>query len=185
MKQALVIDASHNHQSNGSRFVAQSVVAKFLAAHPGARVIHRDLAALPAPHFVPDAPDALRRSDELIDELLASDLLVIATPVWNFGPPSTVKAWVDHIVCAGRTFNYAAHGVEGHVKNTRAVIVAASGAIFSTGPWTHADHTVPYLRHILSFIGITQIDVVRVEGTIQAPDAAIPNAQNAVATLQL
>ena len=105
-----------------------------------------------------------RQSDALTDELLDSDLLVISTPMWNFGIPSALKAWIDLVVRPGRTFQYGPNGVEGLAKQKRAILVLASGGVFTEGPWRSWDFVEPYLRQILSFIGIKDVQTVRAQG---------------------
>jgi FMN-dependent NADH-azoreductase len=131
--------------------------------------------------------DALHLSDELSEELLSSDLLVIATPMWNFGLPSSLKAWIDHVVRAGKTFNYAGAGVEGLAKGKKAILVLASGGVFSEGPWKSWDTVEPYLRQILGFIGIEDVQTVRAQG-MNIPGlsvSAIPNGEKTITTLAL
>jgi FMN-dependent NADH-azoreductase len=93
--------------------------------------------------------EATRQSDHLTDELLESNLLVIATPMWNFGIPSALKAWIDLVVRPGRTFGYSDGGVVGLAKDKKAVLVLASGGVFTEGPWLPWDFVEPYLRQIL------------------------------------
>ncbi len=100
----------------------------------------------------------------MIEELAAADILVMAVPMHNLGIPSTLKAWIDHVVRAGRTFAYTANGPQGLVTGKRAVIVLASGGVYSAGPTKPFDFQEPYLRAVLGLIGITDVDVVRVEG---------------------
>jgi FMN-dependent NADH-azoreductase len=128
---------------------------------------------------------ALHLSDVLTDELLSSDLLVIASPMWNFGIPSLLKAWIDHVVRAGKTFNYAGAGVEGLAKGKRAILVLASGGVFSEGPWKSWDTVEPYLRQILGFIGIDDVQTARAEGMNMPALAihAVPNGEKAVEAL--
>jgi FMN-dependent NADH-azoreductase len=129
--------------------------------------------------------NALHLSDQLTEELLSSDLLVIASPMWNFGIPSSLKAWIDHVVRAGKTFNYAGAGVEGLAKGKKAILVLASGGVFSEGPWKPWDTVEPYLRRILGFIGIDDVQTVRAEGMNIPPLAiyAVPNGEKAVEAL--
>jgi FMN-dependent NADH-azoreductase len=108
--------------------------------------------------------EAARHSDQLTDELLESDLLVMATPMWNFGIPSMLKAWLDLVVRPGRTFRYSDGGVLGLAKDKKAILVLASGGVFTEGPWRTWDFVEPYLRQILGFIGIVDVQTVRVEG---------------------
>jgi FMN-dependent NADH-azoreductase len=126
-------------------------------------------------------------SDKLTDELLASDLLIIATPTWSFGIPSSLKAWVDLVVRPGKTFSYTNDGVWGLAKGKKAILVLASGGVFTEGRWKSWDFVQPYLRKILSFIGIDSVQTVRAEGMNIRPlaDSAVPKAERAVETLAL
>ena len=126
-------------------------------------------------------------SDKLTDELLASDILVIATPTWNFGIPTSLKAWVDLVVRPGKTFSYTNDGVLGLAKGKKAILVLASGGVFTEGSWKSWDFVEPYLRKILSFIGIDSVQTVRAEGMNIRPlaDGAVPKAERAVETLAL
>jgi FMN-dependent NADH-azoreductase len=116
---------------------------------------------------------------------MKSDLLVIACPMWNFGIPPSLKAWIDYVVRAGKTFNYAGAGVEGLAKGKKAILVLASGGVFSEGPWKGWDFVEPYLRQILGFIGIEDVQTVRAEGMNIPPLAihAVPNGEKAVEAL--
>jgi FMN-dependent NADH-azoreductase len=168
--------------------------------YPEARVIERDLVKDQLPHLdqrtlnaistkdpveAESLKEAAYLSDRLVDELMMSDLLVIACPMWNFGIPSSLKAWIDHIVRAGKTFNYTGAGVEGLAKRKKAILVLASGGVFSEGPWRSWDSVEPYLRQILGFIGIEDVQTVRAEGMNIPPLAihAVLKGENAVKAL--
>jgi len=202
MKQILIIEVSPRGSGSASRTVTQKLSARLGARFPEAKIVRHDLAKDQVPHLdaatlkaisskdpaeVQANTEPARLSDELTDELLASDLLVIATPMWNFGIPSPLKAWIDHVVRPGRTFNYAENGVVGLAKDKKAILVLASGGVFSEGPWKPWDFVEPYLRTILGFIGIQDVQTVRVEGTnVPALAAsAIPKAEWAVENLKL
>src|SRR5258707_6628105 len=97
----------------------------------------------------------------------------------NFGIPSTLKAWIDHVVRAGRTFTYSEGGPEGLLKGKRLILVLASGGVYSNGPAKQLDFQEPYLRAVLGFIGLTDIGVVRVEGVAMSaigPEKAVASA---------
>ena len=96
--------------------------------------------------------------------MIAADILVLAVPMYNFGLPSSLKAWIDHVVRAGRTFSYTKDGPHGLLQGKRAILVLASGGVYSEGPAKAFDFQEGYLRSILAFIGIANIDVIRVEG---------------------
>ncbi|WP_034998381.1 FMN-dependent NADH-azoreductase [Beijerinckia mobilis] len=202
MKQILMIEISPRGRDSASRAVADTLAARLGDLYPSAKLVRRDLAAEPLPHLdgitlqaistkdpaeAAQLQEAARQSDQLTDELLASDLLVIATPMWNFGIPSALKAWIDLIVRPGRTFQYADDGVLGLAKGRKAILVLASGGVFTDGPWRPWDFVEPYLRQILSFIGIVDVQTIRVEGMnipALAPDA-VPKANKAVEELAL
>lgn len=202
VRQILVVEVSPRGPSSASRAVTEKLAARLAISYPDATVIRRDLTADQLPHLngmtlqaisTKDPEEAARLksearlSDALTDELLATDLLVIATPMWNFGIPSALKAWIDHVVRAGRTFQYTPDGVAGLVKDKKAILVLASGAVFTEGPWAAWDFVAPYLTQILRFIGITDVQVVRVEGMNIPPLAplAIPKAEIAVEELAI
>jgi len=113
----------------------------------------------------------MARSDKLIDELFAADVVVMAVPMHNFGLPSTLKAWIDHIARAGRTFAYSEKGPQGLLKEKKAILVLARGGVYSDGPAKPLDFQESYLRSILGFLGITDVQVVRVEGVAMGEDA--------------
>ena len=202
MTQILLIEVSPRETGSASRAVADVLAARLLARYPSARLIRRDLVAEPLPHLdgttlraitardpieAASLKAAARQSDILTDELLASDLLIIATPMWNFGIPSALKAWIDLVVRPGRTFQYADGGVLGLAKDKKAILVLASGGVFTGGPWQPWDFVEPYLRRILGFIGIPDVQTVRVEG-MNIPElaiSAVPKAKDAVEALAL
>lgn len=200
MKRILIIEASPRGPESASRKVTEKLAARLQAEFPEAKLVYRDLSQERVPHLdngtlkaisskipveVQANQESARLSDKLTDELLASDLLVIATPMWNFGIPSLLKAWIDLVVRPGRTFNYEANGVTGLAKDTNAILVLASGGIFTDGPWKPWDFVEPYLRTILGFIGIVDIQTVRVEG-MNIPmlaENAVSNAEKSVEKL--
>jgi FMN-dependent NADH-azoreductase len=202
MKQILMIEVSPRGRGSASRSVADTLATRLAGLYPAAKLIRRDLAAEPPPHLdditlraistkdpveAEQLKAAARLSDHLTDELLESDLVVIATPMWNFGIPSALKAWIDLVVRPGRTFRYADGGVVGLAKDKRAVLVLASGGVFTEGPWLPWDFVEPYLRRILGFIGIVDVQTVRAEGgnlPLLAAEAA-PGANKAVEALVL
>ena len=167
-----------------SSTLAHHSLAKIRSDYPNAELVVRDLAAAPLPHL--DAqrfsahltPPAERSSeqaelaqlgDALIAELQACDLLILAVPMYNFGVPSTWKAWVDYVARAGVTFRYTANGPEGLIENTKALILGARGGEY----WgTPLDSQTPFLTTFLNFLGITEIEYVMVEKLSLYPDQA-------------
>jgi len=202
MRNILMIEVSPRGKDSASRSVADSLAARLNNLYPSARLVRRDLPNEHLPHLdditlraistkgpveASTLKEAAQRSDQLTDELLASDLLVIATPTWNFGIPSALKAWIDLVVRPGRTFQYSGGGVLGLANEKKAILVLASGGVFTEGPWRPWDHVEPYLRQILGFIGIVDVQTVRVEGMnipLLATDA-VAKANKAVDELAL
>jgi FMN-dependent NADH-azoreductase len=195
LKNILLIQSSPRGLESYSQKVARSIVGDLEERYAGANVVVvRDLAQNPPPHVgralvegVSTAPDqrtpeqikALALADVLIDEVLAADVIVFAIPMHNFGPPSTLKAWIDHVVRIGRTVSYSQKGPEGMLKGKRAILVLARGGVYSDGPAKPLDFQEPYLRAILGFIGLTDIEVVRVEGVAVSaigPEKAVASA---------
>ena len=194
MKNILLIQSSPRGSESSSQKVAQSVVNDLKARYPEAKVVVRDLAAHPPPHVglpfitgmyapaehrTPDQVQAIAFSDVLIDELFAADTIVIAVPMHNFTLPSTLKAWIDHVARAGRTFNYGSHGPEGLLKGKRVILVLARGGVYSSGPTKPLDFQEPYLRAVLGFLGITDVSAIHVEGAANraiGPEKAIATA---------
>ena len=178
MKNILYIKSSPRGPQSYSQKVAQSIVDELQTSHPAANVVVRNLAQNPPPHvgeaFVggisipsdqrnPEQSAALNISDALIDELAAADIVVLAVPMHNFGPPSTLKAWIDHVVRVGRTVSYSQKGPEGALKGKRAIIVVARGGVYSDGPARPFDFQEPYLRHLLGFMGLADVAFIHTE----------------------
>jgi FMN-dependent NADH-azoreductase len=176
----LHIQVSPRAQDSASRNVSSYLVEKFKAKTPNAKIITRDLDANPLPHlsgtavgaaFTPpeartaEQKEAIKLSDTLVSELLSSDVLVISSPMWNFGMPSVLKAWIDHIVRAGVTFSFSPEGLKGLVTGKKAYIVISSGSVFSEGAFASYDQFVPSIKTALGFIGLTDVEILRVEGT--------------------
>lgn len=202
MKRILIIESSPRGAESASRQLKEKLKKRVRALYPEAKFVEHDLSKDPLPHldyptvkaiFTKDRAEAeslkgaLRLSDQHTEEVLSSDLLVIATPMWNFGLPSSLKAWIDHIVRPGKTFRYTSSGAEGLALGKKAVLVLASGGVFTDGPWKPWDTVEPYLRLILGFIGITDVQTVRAEGMNIAPLAprAIPAGERAIETLAI
>lgn len=183
MPTLLRIDVSPRGAYSISRQLSDAATETWKAKNPGGRVIERDLTKTPLTFvdldwimgaFTPPEQHseahkkALAISDELIAELLEADEVILATPMYNFAIPAALKAWVDHIVRAGKTFRYTASRPEGLLagKNKKVTVVVASGGAYGDETGLAAlDHEVPYLRFILGFIGITDVTFVRVGGT--------------------
>ncbi|MEE8455873.1 MAG: NAD(P)H-dependent oxidoreductase [Limibaculum sp.] len=184
----LRIDTSMRHTGSVTRALTDKLVARLRAASPGSEVTVRDLAAgvplvneawIGANFTDPAERDdaqraALAHSDELVAELKAADTLVIGLPIYNFGVPAAFKAWVDMIARARETFRYTETGPEGLMTGKRALVVVASGGV-PVG--SAADFATPYVRHVLGFIGITEVEFISADSLMSGADAAIANAE--------
>lgn len=171
MKQILIVEASPRQDDSVSRKITRKLEERLRAAYPQARFVHRDLSQTPLPHLDAAALSAMSAkdgaatlSDRLVGELLDSDAVVISTPMWNFGLPSALKAWIDHVVRAGKTFSYSEKGPVGLAAGKKAFVVASSGGVYSSGPMQAFDFVLPYLERVLNFIGIQDVQAIRVEG---------------------
>lgn len=189
MATLLRVDASARTAGSHSREVADAYEAQWLHAHPGGRVITRDVARNPVPHIHNDtilgyyAPqealnDTLRvataLSDELIAELLGADTLLLSAPMYNFSVPSALKAWIDQIVRVGHTFSYnEERGLHGLIQNKNAVIITASGAAYADTELQGLDFLKPYLATLLTFLGFADLEFISVEGTTTDEEALI------------
>lgn len=190
MTTILHVSSSSNPQNSVTRQVGAVMVDTLTQSHPGAKVITRDVVSTPLPHLTPEVigamfggPDAttLALSDAMVAELLASDVIVIEAPMYNFSIPSALKAWIDHIVRVGKTFQYTATGPAGMVAGKKAIIVLGSGEIYSEGPAKAMDFQETYLRAVLGFIGITDVEAIIIGGTSMGPEKAAEAIANATA----
>ena len=183
----LQVDSSPRPGSVTNALTAEYAAA-WVNARPDARVVRHDLPSLNLPHLnatemgawftePDDRTDlhdlVLARSNSLIDDLLAADEIVIGAPMWNFSIPSSLKAWIDHVTKAGRTIQFGPNGPEGLVPARRAVVISARGSDYRPGtPAATLDMQEPYLRLILGFLGIDDVQFINVDR--QGPN--YPNA---------
>jgi FMN-dependent NADH-azoreductase len=161
----LHIDASINGESSASRTISRSIVEQLKNAHWGDEVVYRDLAAQPLPHLTLDA----FADSSVLDEFLAADTVVIGAPMYNFTLPTQLKAWIDRVVVAGKTFQYGANGPEGLAGPKRVIVALARGGIYSEGPAAALEHLETYLRGVFNFIGI-EPEFVVAEGLNLSPE---------------
>jgi FMN-dependent NADH-azoreductase len=198
MSKILVLNSSVSGGASVSRPLVQNVVDRLLEVDPNAIVATRDLDAQPIPHLIGETFGGVRRedavteaeraartlSDALIAEIEGADTIVIGAPMYNFGIPSTLKAWFDHVLRPGRAFRYSETGPEGLFKGKRAIIVVARGGLYSSGAAKALDSQEPHLRTMLGFMGITDVSFVRAEKLGYGPEQrneAIANAQVEIA----
>jgi FMN-dependent NADH-azoreductase len=195
MSNVLLIHSSVFGESSQSLGLARD----FLKRYPHRSVVERALTPDTMPHL--DGPTfaamgtpadehtssqraATALSDELIAELEAADTIVLAVPMYNFSIPSTLKAWIDHVARRGRTFRYSENGPEGLLKGKKVFVVTARAGIYSKGaPAAAFDFQEPYLRAVLGFIGLTDVNFVHLEGLAMGPEAANTNRDKALAEI--
>lgn len=192
----LRIDSSARHDGSHSRALGDIAEAHWRAAHPGGRVLHRDLGdgAIPAvtaetitgfytpeDQMTPALRAATVLSDMLIAELKSADTLLLTVPMYNFSVPSQLKAWIDQITRIGQTFAYEDGAFRGLLTTRRAIIAVATGAGgYAPGaPLAEADFLLPYLRFLLGFLGVPRFEAVTIEAT--TADAATVGAHRTAA----
>jgi len=178
MTNLLMIEASPRGNSSVSRHMAVEYIDEWQRANPNGKVIQRDLTNTPlkftdAPwltaYFTPpdkqsaEMKDALKLSDELVEELLGADVIVIGTPVYNYNVPAVLKAWFDHIVRKGMTLGFSGEGL---LKDKRCTVLLASGGVYTEGsPIRDRDIATQWLRLILNVLGIEDIEFIAAGGT--------------------
>jgi len=180
MKKILHIISSPRGEASLSIKLGNAIIEKIKAAYPGSTVKERNLVEQHFPHleeahltsFFTPAENrsaaniaAVKHSEDAIEEILNADIIIIGAPLYNFSIHSSLKAWIDHIVRAGVTFKYDENGAEGLIKGKKVYVALSSGGIYSEGPMKPLDFSEPYLKTILSFIGLADITIFRVEGS--------------------
>jgi FMN-dependent NADH-azoreductase len=190
----LEISASGRRSGSVSRMLTAEIVAALEQREGHIRVQQRDLNSgvslvdeawiaanfTPEEERTPEQRDTLRESDGLVEELQAANVIVIGSPVYNFGIPAALKAWVDQVARARLTFRYTANGAEGLLTDKKAYIVIASGGVAVDSP---VDFATPYLRQALAFIGITDVDVIAADQLNRAGEESVDAARLQIASL--
>jgi len=195
----LITSSPRGADSLSTRFATE--IAEGIQARSGGLLTVRNLAANPPPHITPayiqgriTSPEdrtseqgrAVKVAQEFVNELKEADVIVLGSGMMNFGPPSQLKAWFDHVTWPGVTFSYGDTGPKGLLTGKKVYLVTATGGVFSEGAWAPFDFQTNYLLHLLGFIGLTDVEVMRVEGTVFGPDAvkaAIARAQTTITAL--
>ncbi|KYH08252.1 MULTISPECIES: FMN-dependent NADH-azoreductase [Chryseobacterium] len=184
---------SFREEASQSFQLGNAIIEKLEKKHPDSSVRTKNLVKNEIPHFngihfasfitptenhTSELQEAVKYSNEAIEELKNADIIVIDVPMYNFTIPSSLKAWIDQIVRVGATFKYSENGVEGLIQGKKVYLSIATGGIYSDGPMKKFDLTEQYLRNILGFIGITDITVFRVEGIAipEVSENALPKA---------
>jgi FMN-dependent NADH-azoreductase len=181
----LHIDASVLGPNSVSRQVSAAIVERLRAATPGLEITDRDLAADPLSHLSgehlaaangagPGSPTVqtdLAAGQAALDEFLAADIVVIGAPMYNLTIPTQLKAWIDRILIAGKTFRYGAAGPEGLAGDKRVIIAISRGGFYGPGaPAEAAEHLETYLRTVFGFIGVTNLEFIVAEGIQVGPE---------------
>jgi FMN-dependent NADH-azoreductase len=190
----LHIDASILGANSASRQLSGAVVDRLRKVRPDLQVTYRDLASEPLWHLSgahlaaaqgasPESADLQRDvavSQAVLEEFLAADIVVIGAPMYNFTIPSQLKAWIDRIVIAGKTFRYGASGPEGLAGGKRVIIAISRGGLYGPGaPAAALEHLETYLRGILGFIGVKDPEFIVAEGLLLGPEQREKSMQSA------
>lgn len=194
MTHILRIETSIKGEASVSRKLTDRIIARLTAAHPDAAVTTRDLAPgvpqidgawmaavyTPAEARTPEQAKIADYSDTLLDEVKAADVLVIGLPVYNFGLPAQLKSWIDHLARKGETFTYTEKGPEGLLKGKRAIVALSSDG---TKIGSEVDFASGYLRHMLGFFGITDVEFVAADQMVFDPEKTLKAAEDQVDAL--
>jgi FMN-dependent NADH-azoreductase len=180
----LHIDSSVLGLHSVSRKVSAAIVDRLRQATPGLEIVYRDLTTIPLSHLSGShlaaaqgaAPEAallqdLAAGQAVLDEFLAADIVVLGAPMYNFTMPSQLKAWIDRIVVAGKTFKYGAQGAEGLAGNKRVIIAISRGGFYGAGtPAAALEHLETYLRGVFGFIGVANPEFIFADGVQVGPE---------------
>jgi FMN-dependent NADH-azoreductase len=186
----LHIDSSILGDNSVSRQVSAAIATAITNDAPGTKLVYRDLAADPLPHLsgahlAGVAPQAeLDAGAQALEQFLAADTVVIGAPMYNFAISSQLKAWLDRILAAGKTFRYGPNGVEGLAGGKRVIIALSKGGYYGEGqPAAGMDFQEPYLKAIFGFIGIHDVEFVRAEGIAVGPEQREQGIASALASV--
>ena len=172
----LHIDSSITGENSASRTLTRSIVEQLKSAQPGAEVVYRDLADDPLPHLTLDA----FADTSVLDEFLAADTVVVGAPMYNFTLPTQLKAWLDRLMVAGKTFRYTETGPEGLAGPKRVIVALARGGFYGEGtPAAALEHLETYLGGIFNFIGI-EPEFVAADGLNIGPEQREQSISNAL-----
>ena len=182
----LHIDSGILGTASVSRQLTSAVVAHYRATQPGVEVVSRDLIAAPLSHLngeqifaagadasqrSPQMQATLEESQKVLEEFLNADVIVVGAPMYNFGIPSQLKAWIDRIAVRGKTFAYTEQGPKGLAGGKTVIIASARGGFYGAGsPAAGMDHQESYLRTVFGFLGVTDVRFVRAEGLNVSPE---------------
>jgi FMN-dependent NADH-azoreductase len=183
----LHVDSAITGANSVSRQLTQAIVAEWKAANPGAAVDYLDLAVNAPGHLDGQVLSGGFKDDvseRLVSQFLAADVIVVGAPLYNFSIPGQLKAWIDRVAQAGRTFRYTEKGPEGLAKGKTVVVASSRGGFYSNSEMGRAlEHQESYLQAVFGFFGITDVRFVRAEGVSMGPEAkakAITEAQASI-----
>ncbi len=198
----LHIDSGILGTASVSRQLSASATAEWRLQHPDTEVVYRDLVAQPLTHLAgeqlfaaaadpsqqsPEMQAILAEGEKVLQELLEADIVVIGAPMYNFGVPSQLKAWIDRIAIKGKTFAYTEHGPRGLLGDKTVIIASTRGGIYGAGsPAAARDHQEAYLKAVFGFLGVTDLRFLRAEGLHVSPEQkekAIHEANGSLANL--
>lgn len=171
----LHLDSSIMGDNSYSRKLTREIVDRLTAQHPDLEVTYRDLNTNPVPmmsstSFTDEADKTL--GNAVLDQFLQSDIIVIGAPMYNFGVPVQVKAWIDRVAVNGKTFRYTENGPVGLAGGKRVIVASSRGGIYSSAAAAPMDHQENYLKTVFAFMGVTDVTFVRAEGVNMRPDGA-------------
>jgi FMN-dependent NADH-azoreductase len=181
----LHVDASILGGQSASRQLSAAIARRLTAINPDTQVIRYDLAAEPIGHLTGSELLAQRgsspedaatkqsaaRNAKVLDDFLDADVIVIGAPMYNFSLPSQLKAWLDRVAVAGKTFRYTANGVEGLAQGKRVIIASSRGNLYRDGlPAAGLDHQEKYLKGFFTFLGVSDVTAIRAEGLGLGPE---------------
>ncbi|MGH8075980.1 MAG: FMN-dependent NADH-azoreductase [Lysobacter sp.] len=181
----LHIDSSALGAQSVTRELSAAIVARWQDAVPGLTVDYRDLDANPVPHLTGRSlakadPTEAADAEHVLAQLLDADVIVIGAPMYNFAIPSTLKAWIDRVTVAGKTFRYTESGPEGLAGGKRVIVASSAGGVHAGAP---SDFVEPYLSFVFGFIGIKKVEFVRAEGVAFSPQRRSDAIADALATI--
>ena len=167
----LHLDSSILGENSASRALGAAIVGHWQHVAPGLDVTYRDLAARPLPHLSGGSlagadPVEAAEAERVMQEFLDADVVVVGAPMYKFGVPSTLKAWIDRVAVAGRTFRYTETGPQGLAGGKKVILASSRGGFHQHNG---ADFQEAYLRQVFGFLGVTDIEVVRAEGLAISP----------------
>jgi FMN-dependent NADH-azoreductase len=199
MSKILVITSSPRGEESLSNKFSNELATKLAAQTAGSEIISRDIAANPIPHLDDVTVSAIRKpaearnaqeaeavnlSDALVEELLSADTVVIGTGLINFNIYSGLKSWIDNVARAGLTFRYTENGPIGLATGKKVYVVLAAAGVYSDGPAAPMNHAVPYLKTVLGFMGMTDVEVLYIEGLAFGPEAVEKAIASAFAKIE-